>query len=203
MFTGIVQSQADVYSVNNENNLTRLIVKIEESFVEHLSLGASIAVNGVCLTVVNYKSELGMAFISFDVIAETLAVSNLAQLAVNDKVNVERSLRVGDEIGGHMVSGHVHTMGLLNSRVETKSNCTLGFEVDSQWLKYILPKGFISINGISLTVGEVSETGFNVHLIPETLARTNLQSLSLSMQVNIECDQQTMTIVHTIERLKL
>lgn len=203
MFTGIVQSQACVYSVKNENDLSRLVLKINESFVQELTLGASIAVNGVCLTVVEWDIDNGNAYISFDVIAETLKVSNLAQLSVNDMVNVERSLRFGDEIGGHIVSGHVHAMATLCLREETSSNCTLVFDIAANWQKYILPKGFISINGISLTVGEVCNSGFNVHLIPETLMRTNLKGLELGDPVNIECDQQTITIVDTIERIKL
>ncbi|MDO6447219.1 riboflavin synthase subunit alpha [Colwellia sp. 1_MG-2023] len=203
MFTGIVQSQAEVYSAKYQNNFLHLIIKLHETFVDNLTLGASIAINGVCLTVVKFDINHHNAFISFDVIDETLATSNLAKLHTGMMVNVERSLKVGDEIGGHIVSGHVHTKARLVERKQTDTNCCMLFTLDPQWHKYILPKGFITINGISLTVGEFSKGVFAVHLIPETLARTNLASLSLQDEVNIELDQQTMTIVTTIERMKL
>jgi len=203
MFTGIVQSQAEVYSIETENNLSRLVVKVDAYLIEALTLGASIAVNGVCLTVVAFKLIQNKALISFDVIDETLAISNLAVLSVSAFVNIERSLKMGDELGGHIVSGHVHCKAKLVERLVTKTNCCLRFSLDDKWSKYILAKGFISINGISLTVGDVSKDYFSVHLIPETLARTNLSQLNIFDEVNIECDQQTITIVTTIERMKL
>ena len=203
MFTGIVQSQAEIYSAKYENNFLHLIIKLHSEFIDHLTLGASIAINGVCLTVVKFEIIDDHAFISFDVIDETLTVSNLAHLHTGMMVNVERSLKVGDEIGGHIVSGHVHTKAALVDKIQTNTNCRMSFKLAEKWQKYILPKGFITINGISLTVGEVTKGVFAVHLIPETLARTNLASLSLQDEVNIELDQQTMTIVTTIERMKL
>ncbi|GAA6206560.1 MULTISPECIES: riboflavin synthase subunit alpha [Thalassotalea] len=203
MFTGIVQSQAEVYSAKYVNNFLHLIIKVQREFVDNLTLGASIAINGVCLTVVKFEITNNQAFISFDVIDETLARSNLAKLHTGMFVNVERSLSVGDEIGGHMVSGHVHTKATLVENKVTDKNCCMSFEIDTKWHKYILPKGFITVNGISLTVGELTNGQFTVHLIPETLSRTNLASLALLDEVNIEFDQQTMTIVTTIERMKL
>lgn len=203
MFTGIVQSKGLVNSINTVDNLARLVIEVPADFVKSLQLGASIAVNGVCLTVVSFELSGNVAFIAFDVIKETLDISNLASLNVNDTVNVERSLQMGDELGGHIVSGHVHCVATLSERVQTDTNCSLYFNAPQDWLKYILPKGFITINGISLTVGSVTKSGFNVHLIPETLERTNLNNLGLGKRVNIECDQQTITIVTTIERIKL
>lgn len=203
MFTGIVQSQAEVYSVETTNNLSRIVIKTEHALIEKLTLGASIAINGVCLTVVKFNSDENNAYISFDVIDETLKISNLVTLIKGSLVNLERSLKFGDEIGGHIVSGHVHTKATLINRIETNENCCLTFNVDNAWMKYILAKGFITVNGISLTVGDVTDNSFNVHLIPETLSRTNLSALAINDHVNIECDQQTMTIVTTIERMKL
>lgn len=208
MFTGIVQRQALVIANLTKNNLSRLVISVDKHFVTKLELGASIAINGVCLTVVAFdtnSSELtdNIASISFDVIHETLSVSNLSGLVSGDSVNCERSLAVGDELGGHIVSGHVHCQAKLVDKTETKTNCTLTFSCDKKWHKYILPKGFITINGISLTVGELSEIGFSVHLIPETLQRTNLSKITTNNLVNLEFDQQTITIVSTIERMKL
>lgn len=201
MFTGIVQSQAEVYSVKMSGNISRIVIKTEQLMIQSLTLGASIAINGVCLTVVSFHSDEQFGYISFDVIDETLKISNLANLAVGNIVNIERSLKIGDELGGHIVSGHVHTKATLIEKFTDEQNCRLSFSVEQAWKKYILPKGFITVNGISLTVGEVTDKYFNVHLIPETLSRTNLSLLSLHDEVNIECDQQTITIVQTIERL--
>jgi len=212
MFTGIVQSQAEVISIDIENNLARLIISVQPLFITELALGASIAINGVCLTVVSFEivdsnQASQLAYISFDVIEETLKVSNLSKLKAGDLVNIERSLKFGDELGGHVVSGHVHCQAALIDKQESDSNCSLFFNCHLQWGRYILDKGFISINGISLTVGKVnsdeSSTTFSVHLIPETLARTNLSSLLIADKVNIEFDQQTITIVTTLERMKL
>ena len=204
MFTGIVQSQAEVIAIISKNNAIRLKISLENSMIDNLAIGASVAINGVCLTAVEFDSlTSNNSYISFDVIDETLRVSNLADISVGSVVNVERSLKVGDEIGGHMLSGHVHTQAVVANRIDSKDNCTLSFTLSSEYKKYIFAKGFISINGISLTLGaEVSDL-FSVHLIPETLSRTNLQNIVVGDKVNIELDQQTMTIDDTIERMKL
>ncbi|SEL46430.1 riboflavin synthase alpha chain [Colwellia chukchiensis] len=204
MFTGIVQSQAEVIAIISKNNAISLRLALDKSLIAHLEIGASVAVNGVCLTAVEFGAlSAEQAFIEFDVIDETLRVTNLANIDLGSLVNVERSLKIGDEIGGHMLSGHVHTQAVLKQRVDKQDNCMLSFTVDPQYQKYLFAKGFIAINGVSLTLGADVANGFAVHLIPETLARTNLQTLLVGDSVNIEFDQQTMTIVNTIERMQL
>ncbi len=204
MFTGIVQSQAEVISILTKNNAVRLKIALEHQYLEGLATGASVAINGVCLTAVEFGVLNGsQSFIAFDVIDETLRVSNLAEIELGSKVNVERSLKIGDEIGGHMLSGHVHIQASVINRIESADNCTLSFALAPRYQKYIFAKGFISINGTSLTLGAEVDEHFSVHLIPETLARTNLQNVAVGDKVNIEFDQQTMTIVQTIERMKL
>ncbi|MDG2393840.1 MAG: riboflavin synthase subunit alpha, partial [Thalassotalea sp.] len=146
------------------------------------------------------------AEIEFDVIDETLRLTNLDDVDIGSLVNIERSLKAGDEIGGHMVSGHIHTMATLVERADSTDNCKLTFKLDSAWQKYIFAKGFIGVNGASLTLGNVIEdeqgdTLFDLHLIPETLERTNLGELQLGKTVNIEIDQQTITIVDSIARI--
>lgn len=203
MFTGIVQSQAEVISAEQQNNLLRLNVAVDLTLLDGLETGASVANNGVCLTVVEFKSiDEKYGLISFDVIDETLKVSNLANINIGDSINIERSLKIGDELGGHIVSGHVHCMAQIQSIIKDSENCTITFSFDEKWHKYILPKGFITINGISLTVGKVTRNTFSVHLIPETLTRTNLGTLKVTDNVNIEFDQQTITIVETLLRMK-
>jgi len=208
MFTGIVQRQAVVISNLIKENLSRLVISVDDIFVIKLELGASIAINGVCLTVVAFDTNTlsnsdNKATISFDVIKETLVTANLANLTAGDLVNCERSLAIGDELGGHIVSGHVYCQAKLVDKIQSVTNCTLDFSCEERWHKYILPKGFITINGISLTVGELSSQGFNVHLIPETLQRTNLSKITINDLVNLEFDQQTITIVTTLERMQL
>lgn len=204
MFTGIVQSQAEVITIISKNNAIRLKVALDNSLIDKLEVGASVAINGVCLTAVQFgRIGADNSFIVFDVIDETLRVSNLADIKLGAMVNVERSLKIGDEIGGHMLSGHVHTQAVVTKRVDSPDNCTLSFAMAAEYQKYIFAKGFISINGISLTLGAEVDNDFSVHLIPETLSRTNLQHVAIGDKVNIEFDQQTMTIVQTIERMKL
>ncbi|WP_286235793.1 riboflavin synthase subunit alpha [Thalassotalea sediminis] len=203
MFTGIVQSQAEIISANVNNALMRLVVSGDVLLVDRLAKGASIAVNGCCLTVVDFYKQQDKSVIEFDVIDETLRLTNLGTLTVGEFVNIERSLKMGDELGGHIVSGHIHGTAKVNNISQTPTNCQITFEMDTAWKKYVLEKGFITINGISLTVGNITDNQFNVHLIPETLARTNLAYLTTESYVNIECDQQTITIVNTIERMKI
>lgn len=200
MFTGIVQLKAEVFEQKKQSDFVHLTVRSEPRLIDCLETGASIAVNGVCLTAVNFYQQGEYSFVEFDIIDETLRLSNLCQLQVGDIINLERSLKVGDEIGGHMVSGHVHTTAKLIVREQSQDNCRLQFEFDNKYSRFVFEKGFVTINGISLTLGEVSSNTFNVHLIPETLSRTNLANLALDDKVNIEFDQQTITTVTTVER---
>lgn len=204
MFTGIVQSQAEVISIIRKNNAMSLKISLQHAYILGLVTGASVAINGVCLTAVEFGQLDDInSFIVFDVIDETLRVSNLQFLQEGQQVNIERSLKVGDEIGGHMLSGHVHTQVQVIERLESVDNCSLTFELPPEFTKYVIAKGFIGINGISLTVGSMVTNSFSVHLIPETLAITNLAKIQIGDTVNLEFDQQTMTIVTTLERMGL
>ncbi|QOL25070.1 riboflavin synthase subunit alpha [Thalassotalea sp. LPB0316] len=204
MFTGIVQSKAEVFAIKIQNQLMHLTIKCQVNELMGLEIGASVAINGVCLTAVTFSqldNEHGT--IEFDVIDETLRVTNLGAIKQGDFVNLERSLKAGDEIGGHMVSGHIHCQAIVVNIEKTPENCAITFEIGKEWQEYLFSKGFISINGCSLTLGAVAENCFTVHLIPETLSRTNIGLLQVNDKVNIECDQQTMTIVETVKKLKL
>ncbi|WP_105254063.1 riboflavin synthase subunit alpha [Pseudoalteromonas sp. T1lg75] len=201
MFTGIVQCQAQVQSKTLTNGVQRLVLGVSPKYLQNLELGASIAVNGCCLTVVEYTADTSpLGSVQFDVIDETLALTNLGQLECGDKVNFERSMTFGSELGGHILSGHIHCVGRLLERIDTEDNCRMHIALDAKWREYVLYKGFISVNGASLTVGELSEQGFWLHLIPETLAITNLGQMTPGAAINIEVDQQTYTIVQTVQR---
>jgi riboflavin synthase len=197
MFTGIVQGQGTLLEIRDKNDFRTHFVQMPEAMLPGLELGASVAHNGCCLTVTAIEGDR----VSFDLMQETLRVTNLGRLRPGDKVNLERAARFGDEIGGHAMSGHIMAQSeLLELRV-TDTNTTLWFALPEALAKYVFTKGYIGIDGISLTLGEVRSDRFAVHLIPETLARTNLGDIVAGTRVNIEIDPQTQAIVDTVERV--
>ena len=199
MFTGIVQTKAKVIEVIEKEQFRTLTLQVEPKYLANLQRGASIAINGTCLTATEYTLEQGI--VQFDVIAETLRLTNLGLLQVGSEVNVERSLKFGDEIGGHMVSGHIQGMAELISIAHTPTNCQMILRLPQPLVPFIFSKGFIAVDGISLTVGEVEHTDFSLYLIPETLQVTTLGSREVGDLINIEMDQQSISIVQTVERV--
>ncbi|EBC6123107.1 riboflavin synthase subunit alpha [Salmonella enterica] len=198
MFTGIVQGTAKLVSIDEKPNFRTHVVTLPDYMLEGLETGASVAHNGCCLTV----TEMNGNQISFDLMKETLRITNLGALKVGDEVNVERAAKFSDEIGGHLMSGHIITTAEIAKILTSENNHQVWFKVqDASLMKYILYKGFIGVDGISLTVGEVTPTRFCVHLIPETLERTTLGRKKLGERVNIEIDPQTQAIVDTVERV--
>ena len=160
-----------------------------------VQMGASVAINGTCLTVTSIDGDA----IEFDVIGETLRRTNLGALKPGVKCNYERSTRVGDEIGGHTVSGHVQTTAEV---ARTENNERWQFRLrEARWAKYVLAKGFVAVNGCSLTVGEVGDDWFSVYLIPETIRVTTFADLGVGGTVNVEVEAQTVAIVDTVERV--
>lgn len=205
MFTGIVQTQALVDAIEEkskaQDEFRHLRLKVNPIYLQNLEIGASIAINGCCLTVVKFHEDAENGYAHFDVIDETLRLTNLGTLQVGDQVNFERSLTVGRELGGHIVSGHIHCTGEVTERRDTEHNCSMRIGVPAKWMEYILSKGFVAVDGASLTVGEVDESGFWLHLIPETLDVTTLGRVQTGSRVNIEADQQTITTVETVKRV--
>ncbi|KAA0013689.1 riboflavin synthase subunit alpha [Billgrantia pellis] len=203
MFTGIVQGTAEVVAIQESEAFRTHVVQLPEALCERLELGASVAHNGVCLTVTAIDGDR----ISFDLMRETLRVTNLGALRVGDRVNIERAARVGDEIGGHAMSGHVMALAELVELDQTPNNRRLWFEVPPALGRFLFDKGYIGVDGISLTIGAVRPAGaghgprFCVDLIPETLARTILVDRVPGDRVNIEVDPQTQAIVETVERV--
>ncbi|HHT7855721.1 riboflavin synthase subunit alpha [Pasteurella multocida] len=197
MFTGIVQGTAKIVSIQDKANFRTQIVKMPQEMLKGLEIGASVANNGVCLTV----TEINQDCVSFDLMAETLRITNLGELQPGDLVNIERAMQMGSEIGGHILSGHVYCTASVKQIFSSENNRQIWFELpDMATMKYILPKGFIAIDGISLTIGEVKGQTFCVNLIPETLNRTLISTREVGDKVNIEIDPQTQAIVDTVER---
>lgn len=197
MFTGIVQGTAQIQSIVEKRNFRTHTVKMPQELLTGLETGASVANNGVCLTVTNIENDL----VSFDLMTETLRITNLGNLKQGDFVNIERAMKFGDEVGGHILSGHVYCTAKVSQRIPSENNLQIWFELPTQdVMKYILTKGFIAIDGISLTIGEVKDNQFCVNLIPETIDRTLIAQRQLGDLVNIEIDPQTQAIVDTVER---
>lgn len=197
MFTGITQGLFSINSLNRQEGLLRYTVILNESLVQGLKIGASVAIDGVCQTVV----AINGLEISFDAMSETLRKTSLQDLFVNRKVSVERSVRLGDEIGGHEVSGHIFEKGVVVTRKTLTNNLCLTIQCSTRCLAFIKPKGFIAIDGSSLTVSGVDKTRsqFEVYLIPETLRVTNFSSKTIGSYVNIEPDMKTMILVETVQ----
>ena len=195
MFTGIVQGRGEVVALSGDE-LVRLVVRVPS--VEGLTRGASIAINGVCLTAVEWQDH----DVSFDVIGETLRVTNLGALKPGDAVNVERAARYGDEIGGHLLSGHVHAMARVVRLEEQGENLAVTLQVDPELGRYLMPKGYVALDGCSLTLGPQIDNGqFQVFLIPETREVTVIESRAIGDTINLEIDTQTQAIVDTVERV--
>ena len=199
MFTGIVQGYCPVLRVEAETNLRRFAIALGD-LADGVELGASVAVNGTCLTVTGQEPE---GVLTFDVIQETLNQTNLSEVSEGDLVNVERSFRVGDEVGGHILSGHVADTVEV-ARIEQADNLrTLHFSVPNQWMKFLNHKGFVALDGASLTIASVDREAdeISISLIPETIERTSLGRVVEGARVNLEVDAQTQAIVETVERL--
>ena len=194
MFTGIVQGTGEVRSIINGASIRTLAIALPST--KDLAIGASVAINGVCLTATTIQNQE----VQFDVIEETLQRTSLGELEVGHLVNVERSLSFGDEIGGHLLSGHIMGTGLIQSTESLGEGMNLEILVPHELRKFILEKGYIGVDGISLTVGKVEHGKFSLHIIPETLRLTTLGQHSVGDAVNLEIDSTTQTIVATVER---
>lgn len=195
MFTGIVQGLGNVHSIEKGEAVWTFAVDLPNT--SDLQRGASVAINGVCLT----ATEMDGDRVWFDVIAETLERTNLADVNQGDDVNVERSLKMGDELGGHLLSGHIMGLGKVVGTTEVGEGVDLIVEAPAPMMKYIHEKGYIGLNGASLTIGAVDDNRFNIHLIPETLRLTTFGTLVEGCQINIEIDSMTQTVVATVERM--
>ena len=195
MFTGIVQGLGTIKSIEEGNGIITFSIACPDT--QNLAIGASVAIDGVCLTATSIKDKL----VTFDVIPETLERTTLGERVVDDEVNIERSLRYGDEVGGHLLSGHIIGRGLFTYSQKVGEGAQLKIKAPPSIQKYIQTKGYIGIDGISLTLGEVHENEFDLHIIPETLRLTTLGSKQVGDAVNIEIDSTTMMIVETVERL--
>lgn len=200
MFTGIVQGIAKVSAVRRLPGLLSIDVEFPEGALVGLNRGASIALDGVCLT----ATEFGARQATFDMMQETLDVTSLGELKIGSRVNFERAAAHGAEVGGHVLSGHIDCKATIAKIEQPQNNYVITFELDERWARYVFSKGYIAINGTSLTVTDarlVRERGvgeFKVWLIPETLRMTTFGEKRVGDLVNVEVERQTQIIVDTV-----
>ncbi len=183
MFTGIIEEIGKIKSIKKAASLIQIEISAK-TVLKDTKLGDSISVNGVCLTV----TKMGRGGFTVDVMQKTFEITGLAALKTADEVNLERALRVSDRLGGHIVSGHVDCVGKVKSYVSAPGNTEMQISLPAEFLKYVVLKGSVCINGISLTVSCVSLKDFSVSIIPFTIQNTNLKTINRGDLVNVETD---------------
>ena len=183
MFTGIIEELGIVKAVSRKGRLISLSIQADK-VISDTKIGDSIAVNGVCLTVVKIEDKV----LSFDLLEETARLTNLGKLKSNEKVNLERSLKIGDRLSGHFVTGHIDCPGAIREKTYVSGNLSFKITIPREFLKFIALKGSITVDGISLTVSDKRSNTFSVCIIPHTLKNTTLSFKGPSSEVNIETD---------------
>jgi riboflavin synthase len=191
MFTGLVETMGSVASVKKTGNGIRLSLGPLTGF--EVNAGDSISINGVCLTVTKNSKGVSQytpadSELAFDVSPETMRSTNLGELKAGDQVNLERALKLSDRLGGHIVTGHVDGVGVIKGKSQAGEYTFYSFQSSPEILKYLVKKGSIAIDGISLTVVELDNTSFSVAIIPHTLKATNIGNKGIGSKVNLEVD---------------
>jgi riboflavin synthase len=199
MFTGIVQGVATIKRIQDQTGLRTIQLAFPAGFDHDLQIGASVATDGVCLTVTKLFEDAA----EFDIMQQTLAITTLGSYAENVQVNVERAAKDGAEIGGHPLSGHVDFVAELVQIRQLENNYVMRIAVPKEWMRYIFAKGYIAINGASLTIAEVDREAnwFEVWLIPETLRMTVFGQKKVGDSLNIEIERQTQVVVDTVRNM--
>lgn len=187
MFTGIIEGTANLKKISkNKNNFSYIFsCKLP---VKKKDIGTSISINGVCLTLVKFSKKKRNNDLYFDISPETLKITNLINSKVGDLFNIEKSLKFGDEIAGHFVQGHVDDIGKIKSFIKIKNSWQIWIQIKSKFKKFLITKGSVSVNGISLTINNIKNNMFRVDIIPHTFNKTNLNKLKKNSTVNIEYD---------------
>lgn len=196
MYTGIVQAVRPLADIATYPGGKTFTVAFTDALLDGLKLGASVNIEGVCLSVTGVSGN----HVTFDAMNATLERTNLDGLAKGDGVNLERSAKMTDENGGHVIAGHVATTAVVEEISTAEERAFIRFRVPEEWAKYIFPRGYLAVNGCSLTVAEVENNLFTINLIPETLRQTTFSRYRPGDRLNIEVDHQTMVLVDVIER---
>ena len=201
MYTGIVQGLEKVVNIQQGDNFTTLYISNENGFLNDVFIGASVSIDGTCLTATSFDAVANTA--SFDVSALTTSLTTLQFLKIGDEVNIERSIKAGMENGGHNIFGHIEGMATIKDVVHTGETLHIDIVIPDDNIKYFFKKGFIGLQGCSLTVNRVDRktNEISVYLIPETLRLTTFKHVQIGGKLNYEIDQMTRTMVDTLESI--
>ena len=197
MFSGIVQEIGIIDSLVEGNEHLTIKLSCSMVFAKDKKVGDSVSVDGVCLTITKKTNSS----LTFDAVKETLDRTIIKNYAKGSYVNIESSLSFGGSVGGHLMSGHIHLKGIVKEVLIVGDSKDIVIDTSPEWSKYLSEKGYIGINGCSITIGKIHDSRFQIHLIPETLKTTNLDNLVFGDEVNLEIDQSTIVIVDTTERI--
>ena len=196
-FSGIVQEIGIIDSLVEGNEHLTITVSCSMEFAKDKKVGDSVSVDGVCLTITKKTNSS----LTFDAVKETLERTIIKNYAKGSYVNIESSLSFGGSVGGHLMSGHIHLKGIVKEVLIVGDSKDIVIDTSPEWSKYLCEKGYIGINGCSITIGKIHDSRFQIHLIPETLKTTNLDNLVFGDEINLEIDQSTIAIVDTTERI--
>jgi riboflavin synthase len=201
MYTGIVQGLENIIDIQQKSGFMTFVVSNNHHFFQDVFIGASVAINGVCLTVTHIDLEANQ--VHFDVSELTLSLTTLKLLTLGDEVNIERSAKVGAENGGHNLYGHIEGTAIIRQLEKRGETLHLELEIPHENIKYFFLKGFIGLNGCSLTINHVNreKNEISIDLIPETLRLTTWKNVKIGDEVNYEIDQMTRTLVDTLENI--
>ena len=183
MFTGIIEELGKIQEIETRSSGMQFTISAK-LVMDDLNIGDSISINGVCLTVTEKKEKE----FNLDLVPETLEKSNLGELIEGNYVNLERAMQASDRIGGHILQGHVETLGVILDKQQQEDNAVISVGLDPEWLRYCIPKGSIALDGISLTIAKIEANIVEIALIPHTLENTTLGLKSKSDTLNIETD---------------
>ena len=196
MYTGIVQAVRPLLDVKSYPGHNQFTIDLTPELLDELKIGASVSVEGTCLSV----TEIDGSHVRFDAMTATLERTNLRNFKAAQGVNIERSAKMNAEVGGHLMAGHIATTAEIVELSIEQTGAFIRFRMPPPWRKYVFPRGFIGVNGCSLTVADVEDNLVTINLIPETLRQTTFASYAAGDLLNIEVDHQTMVLVDVVER---
>ncbi len=196
MFTGLIEEIGEIADIKFSSDIRKIYIKTERDFLNNIKLGDSIAIDGVCLTVESVKDNL----ISFSALKSTIKKSIIQFYKKGSKVNLEKALTLNKQIGGHIVNGHVDTIGRIVKLINYKDSMVIEINIDSKYGKYLIENDSIAVNGISLTIKNVYGNTFSINIIPETIKRTNLNNIKHGDNVNIEISHLTKSVYEFVKR---
>ena len=199
MFTGIITDVGEILSINLDSGKIKISSKFDHNDID---IGASISCSGICLTVVEKDKHKNHSYFCFEVSQETISCSSVKFWKKNTKINLEKSLRFGDEVGGHLVTGHVDCLGEIDSINKSKNSNVFKIKYPKEYKKYVASKGSICLDGISLTINEVFDDFFSVNIIPHTEENTSWSKISKGDSINVEFDVLARYVASQLEDRK-